>query len=75
MMSVTCGKFPSPCRGNEEAGNWKADLGRRYALPQATLHCPFVAECDTPKGSPPGCNSGLTCQSPSGKRRYNISKR
>jgi hypothetical protein len=58
MMSVTCGESPGPCRGDEEAGDWKADLGRRYALPQATLPCPFVAEYDTPKGTRPGAILG-----------------
>ena len=49
MMSVTSGndKVLRPCRGGWRVINWKADLGRRYALPQATLHCPFGAEVPT----------------------------
>ena len=49
MMSVTSGndKVLRPCRGGWRVINWKADLGRRYALPQATLRCPSGALSST----------------------------
>ncbi len=41
MISVTCGKLPRPCRGDWGVMELKSDLGRRYALPQATPHRPL----------------------------------
>jgi hypothetical protein len=44
MTNVTCGEVLRPCRGDGDILGRYADLGRRFALPQATLNCPFWAE-------------------------------